>query len=67
MNVYNARYKIIINYGIRKILFITQGYWRIFFQNNLYLILYNKKIIINLFIRYFYQIKMINYFFDNFI
>ena len=35
-----------------------------FFQNNLYIILYNKKFIIYyLFVRYFYQIKMINKFF----
>ena len=33
---------------------------REFFQNNLYIILYNKKFIIYLFVRYFYQIKMIN-------
>ena len=32
-----------------------------FFHNYLYLILYNKKIIIYLFLKYFYQIKMINY------
>ena len=31
-----------------------------FFQNDLYIILYDKKFIIYLFIRYFYQIKKIN-------
>ena len=39
-----------------------------FVQNNLYIILYNKKFIIHyLFVRCFYQIKMLNQFFDNFI
>ena len=51
--------KSLLNKGLQRfyLLFVNVGE---FFHNNLYLILYNKKFIIYLFIKHFYQIKIIN-------
>ena len=56
-DLHNSRYKMIK--GLQRFyLLLKNPIW--FFHNNLYLMLYNKKIIIYLFLKYFYQIKMIN-------
>ena len=45
--------------GLKRFYLLFEGP-REFFHNDLYLILHNKKFIIYLFVKHFYQIKMIN-------